>query len=103
VFGGGAIYLGTQANSIHDELDKQIKSGMNPPASNDDRFTNGKIYAIAADGCMAISGITLLTAVYYTFRDKGPPSTALIDAKSAVAVRPEITPQYAGVGMEVHW
>jgi hypothetical protein len=104
VFLGGAIYLGTQANSIHDDLNKQIQSGMNPPASNDDRFLKGKIYAIAADGCIAISGITLLTAVYYTFRDKGSPSTALIDAKSAaISVRPNVTPQYAGLGMEVHW
>jgi hypothetical protein len=101
VFGGAAIYLGTQANKLHDDLTKEIATA-NPPASNDPRFLRGKIYAISADAGFAIAGITLITAVYYTFRDKGAPSTALIDAKS-VTLRPEMSPQYAGLGMEVHW
>jgi tetratricopeptide (TPR) repeat protein len=102
VFGGVGIYLGTQANKLHDDLQKEITAAMPPPASNDPRFLRGKIYAIAADAAYGISAITLLTAVYYTFRDKGQPSTALIDAKS-VTIAPEVNPQYAGVGMEVHW
>jgi PEGA domain len=102
LFGGGAIYLGTQANQLHDDLKKEIDAGMPAPASNDPRFLRGKIYAISADAAFAISGITLLTAVYYTFRDKGAPSTALIDVKSVTFV-PELGSQYAGLGMEVHW
>ena len=102
LFGGGAIYLGTQANKLHDDLKKEIDTGMPAPASNDPRFLRGKIYAISADAAFAISGITLLTAVYYTFRDKGQPSTAFIDVKSVTFV-PELDPQYAGLGMEVHW
>ena len=102
LFGGAGIYLGLQASSIHDDLDKEIKAASPPPASNDSRFLKGKIYAISADAAFAISAITLGTAIYYTFRDKGAPSTALIDAKS-VTVLPEVNSNYAGLGMEVHW
>ena len=47
-----------------------------------------------------IAGISALTAIYYTFRDKGPPSTGLIDVR-ALALQPQIGPGYAGLGMEV--
>jgi hypothetical protein len=62
----------------------------------------GKIFAIAADVTFAIAGVTALTAIYYTFRDKGQPSTGLIDVR-AMALSPQIGPGYAGVGMEVSW
>jgi len=102
LFGGAGIYLGLQASSLHDDLNKEIMAASPPPASNDSRFLKGKIYAISADAAFAISAITLGTALYYTFRDKGAPSTALIDAKS-VTVLPEVNSNYAGLGMEVHW
>ncbi|MEO6775648.1 MAG: PEGA domain-containing protein [Kofleriaceae bacterium] len=102
MFGGAAVYLGLQASQLHDDLQKEITAAAPAPASNDSRFLKGKIYAITADAAIAISAITLATAVYYTFRDKGPPSTALIDAKS-VTVLPEVNSNYAGLGMEVHW
>jgi hypothetical protein len=101
VFGGVGIWAGLQASSIHDDLQKAITTGP-PPASNDSRFLKGKLYAIGADSAFAISAITIGTAIYYTFRDKGAPSTALIDAKS-VTVIPEVNSNYAGLGMEVHW
>jgi tetratricopeptide (TPR) repeat protein len=101
VFGGVGIWAGLQANSIHDDLQKAITTGPQP-ASNDSRYLKGKLYAIGADAGFAISAITLGTAIYYTFRDKGAPSTALIDAKS-VTVLPEVNSNYAGLGMEVHW
>ncbi len=102
MFGGAGIYLGLQASKLHDDLTKEIADANPAPASNDSRFLRGKIYAISADAAFAISAITLATAVYYTFRDKGAPSTALIDAKS-VTVLPEVNSNYAGLGMEVHW
>ncbi len=102
VFLGGGIFAGVEANSLHDQLQKEITAGNPPPASDDPRFLRGKIYAISADGAFAISAIAAATAIYYTLRDKGPPSTALIDAKS-VTVIPELGSQYAGLGMEVHW
>ena len=102
IFLGGGIYAGLKSSSIRDGLDKDIAAG-NPPVDDDDpRFTRGKIYAIAADSMLALSVITGLTAVYYTFREKGPPSTAIIDV-NALSVLPQVGPSYAGLGMEVSW
>lgn len=101
-FGGGGIVLGLQANKYRDDLKKEIAAGNPPPDSNDPRFTKGKIFAIAADAAYAVAGITALTAVYYTFRDKGAPSTGLIDVR-ALALRPELGPGYAGLAMGVSW
>lgn len=101
-FGGGGIFLGLQANKYQDQIKDAIAKGDPPPDSNDPRFTKGKIFAIAADATFVIAGITALTAVYYTFRDKGAPSTALIDVR-ALALTPQIGPGYAGLGMEARW
>jgi hypothetical protein len=101
-FGGAGIYLGVQANKYRDDLKGEIAAGEPPPDTNDPRFTKGKIFAIAADAAFVVAGITALTAVYYTFREKGQPSTALIDVR-ALALQPQIGPGYAGLGMEAHW
>lgn len=101
-FTAGGIVLGLQANGYRDDLKKEIAAGHPPPDSNDPRFTKGKIFAIAADATFVVAGITALTAVYYTFREKGAPSTGLIDVR-ALALRPEIGPGYAGIGMGVSW
>ncbi len=101
-FTGGGIFLGLQANKYRDELKSEIANGNPPPDPEDPRFTKGKIFAIAADATFVIAGITALTAVYYTFRDKGAPSTALIEVNS-IALQPQIGLDYAGLGMEVHW
>ena len=102
VFIGGGTYLGLQASHLHDDIAKEIAAGNPPPDSNDPRLTRGKIYAISADAAFAIGGITLLTAVYYTFRDKGAPTTGLIDVR-ALALQPQVGPSYAGLGMEGHF
>jgi len=101
-FAGAGAFLGSQSTKLHDDIKKDIAAGMPPPDTNDPRLTKGKIYAITADSAFAIAGITAITAIYYTFREKGAPTTALIDI-SAVAIRPELSPSYAGMGMEVHW
>jgi hypothetical protein len=102
VFAGGGIYAGMQASDLHDQLKKEIAAGMPPPDSNDPRFLRGKIYAISADAAFALAGITAITAIYYTFREKGPPTRAQIDAR-AIAVTPTLGRDYTGLGMEVHW
>jgi hypothetical protein len=102
VFIGGGTYLGLQANKLHDDIAKDTAAGMPPVDSNDPRFTRGKIYAIAADAAFGVGAITLLTAVYYTFRDKGAPTTGLIDVR-ALALQPQVGPSYAGVGMGGHF
>lgn len=100
-FGGAGIYLGIQANNLSDELTTAIDA--NPPLDkNDPRFQRGKIYAIAANAAFGLAGITALTAIYYTFRDKGSPSTGLIDVR-ALALTPQIAPGYAGLGWEMSW
>ena len=102
VFGTAAIILGSEANKLHDDLQKEILAGNPPPASDDPRFFRGKVYAITADAGYGIAGILAITALIYTFRDKGAPSTALIDAKAMTMV-PQVGSNYAGLGMEVHW
>jgi len=101
-FTGGGVFLGLKANSYRDDLKKEIEIGRPPPDSNDPRLTKGKIFAIAADAAFLVAGVTALTAVYYTFREKGAPSAGLIDVR-ALALRPEIGPGYAGLGMGVSW
>jgi tetratricopeptide (TPR) repeat protein len=101
-FGVGGVLAGKQATDLRDTLRKEIAAGNPPPASNDPRFTTGKIWAIGADAAFAVAGITALTAIYYTFREKGAPSTGLIDVR-ALALRPELGPGYAGLGMGVSW
>jgi hypothetical protein len=101
-FGGAGIYLGLQANDLDKQLKDAIAKGDPPPNSNDPRFLRGKIYAIAADSAFAIAGITALTAIYYTFRDKGPPSTGLIEV-NALGFSPTVGPDFAGVAMGGHF
>lgn len=101
-FGGGAYYLGSKAKSLKDDLQAEIDAGMPPVDNNDPRFFRGKVYAIAADGALAVAGITFLTAIYYTFRDKGPASRAQVDVR-ALALQPQIGPTYAGLGWEARW
>ncbi len=102
-FTAGGIFLGLQSQKYRDELRKEIDTGQpTPPDSRDGRYTKGKAFAIAADATFAIAGITALTAIYYTFRDKGAPSTGLIDVR-AIALTPQLGSGYAGVGMEVNW
>ncbi len=98
IFGGAGAYLGTQSNKLRDELRADI-SGSPPIDNNDPRFLRGKIFAISADACFAFGGIAFLTAVYYTFRDKGPPTRAQIDVR-ALALTPQFNSTFAGIGME---
>lgn len=101
-FAGGGVFLGMQSQKIRDDFRAEIDAGAPPPDSSDPRLLKGKIYAIAADATYAIAGITALTAIYYTFRDKGQPSTALLDVR-ALALQPQLGRDYAGIGMEVRW
>ena len=101
-FLGGAIYLGLEANNIRDELRRDLDAGMPPIDQNDPRFQRGKYFAIGADVGYALSGVLGLAAIYYTFRDKGAPSTATLDVR-ALALTPTIGPDYAGLSMEMSW
>lgn len=101
-FAGGGVFLSLQAQGLYDDLEAEIAAGAPPPDPSDPRFTRGKLFTAGADVAYGIAGITLLTAVYYTFRDKGPKSKGTVDAR-AVALEPQIGLDYAGLGMEVSW
>lgn len=101
-FTGGGIYLGMQASSIEDDIKADIDTGAPPPDQEDPRFFRGKLYAIGADAAYTLGAATFLAAIYYTFRDKGRPSTASTDV-SSIAITPQASPDYAGIGMEVRW
>jgi len=101
-FGAGGVVRGLHANSQRDDLKKEIGAGMPPVDAKDPRFNEGKIYAIAADASFAVAGLTALLSLYYTFRDKGAPSSGVVDVR-ALALRPEFGPGYAGLGMGVSW
>ena len=102
VRGGGICARQQGERAIATRSRRRSRPATRRPDSNDPRFTNGKLWAIGADAAFAVAGITALTAVYYTFREKGAPSTGLIDVR-ALALRPEIGPGYAGIGMGVSW
>ncbi len=101
-FLGGGIYLGLESNKNYDALKAELSAGDPPIDQNDPRFTRGKYFAIGADAAYALSGVLGLAAIYYTFRDKGAPSTATLDVR-ALALTPAIGPEYAGLNMEMSW
>lgn len=101
-FAAGGVFASLQSRSIYDQLNDEIAAGSPPPDSNDPRFNRGKLWTAGADVAYGLAGITLLTAVYYTFRDKGPASKGALDVR-ALSLEPHIAPGYAGVGMEVSW
>lgn len=101
-FAGGGAFLGLQAKKYQDDLRHGIDAGNPPVDTRDDRFTKGKIFAIAADGAFTLAGISAITALYYTLRDKGPPSTGLMDRRP-VGLAPQVGPGYAGLGMGARW
>ena len=64
----------------------------------DPRFDRGKYFAIGADAAYGVAGLLGLAAIYYTFRDKGPPSTGTVDVK-ALALTPALGSDFAGLSV----
>ncbi len=67
-------------------------------ALGDKNFDRKDQIKYGAFGGWGLAGVIGLSAVYYTFRDKGPPSTGQIDVR-AVALQPTVGPDYAGLGL----
>jgi len=101
-FAGGGVYLGMQSQKLADDLRKEIDAGAPPIDQADPRFDRGKYYAIGANAAYGVAGLLGLAAIYYTFRDKGAPSTATLDVR-ALALTPTIGREYAGLSMELSW
>jgi hypothetical protein len=101
-FLGAGIFAGAKADTIKQDLQDDIDAGMPPPDSDDPRFLRGKLFSIGADTAYVLGGTSLALALYYTFRDKGAPSTGTTDV-GALAIDPQVAPGYAGLGMAVRW
>ena len=91
------------ATIVVDAADGELRVRWhNPPDEDDGRFNRARIYSVAGDTMYVLGGVSLAAAIWYTFRDKGAPSTARSDVR-AVAVEPLLGPAYAGVGLGVSW
>ncbi len=101
-FVGGGVYLGLEAGKIRDELRSELDTGAPPIDQADPRFDRGKYFAIGANAAFALGGLVGLAAVYYTFRDKGAPSTAQLDVR-AIALTPVLGRDTAGLSLEMSW
>jgi tetratricopeptide (TPR) repeat protein len=110
----GGIVLGLQANSTYNDIDNDIKKGTPPLAPDDDRFTKGKIFSYAADGCFLIGAITAVVGTISLFSEHGPPSVGSAESRDLgtmgtsqnlliPTIRPTVSPGYAGVTAEVRW
>ncbi|HVV88838.1 MAG TPA: PEGA domain-containing protein [Kofleriaceae bacterium] len=64
----------------------------------DTLYDNRKYVKYGAYGGWALGGLVGLTAIYYTFRDKGPPSTATVDIRS-IAIGPAAAPGFGGLSV----
>lgn len=102
---GGGLFALDKAQGIRDELDSDINGGGaaaggidSGVTQNDDRFTEARIWAIGGHAALGLGALSAVVAVYYTFRDKGPPSTGTVDVK-AVTLQPQVQPGYAGLGL----
>jgi len=100
-FLGLGIYAGLEAKSLKEDIEAQIAAGNPPLDSGDDRFgwkpfTGGKFWAVTADAAFGLAFAAGVSAIYYTFRDKGPPSTGESEIKT-LALEPTFGPDYGGV------
>jgi hypothetical protein len=80
---GGATYAYLYSNGLE---------------AGDKHFDQKDNIKYGAFGGWGLAGIVGLSAVYYTFRDKGPPSTGSIDVR-AVALEPTVGPGYGGLSL----
>jgi tetratricopeptide (TPR) repeat protein len=95
LFFGGGIYAGLQYRKLDDDITAIEDMGGMPDSDDVDKR---KYYGIGALVGLGLGVATGITAVYYTFRDKGAPSTGQIDIR-AVALTPEVGPGYAGLSL----
>ena len=74
VFLGAAIYLGSESNRLHDELEADRRKGV--LVEDDERITRGRWFAIGADVGFAIGGVLAILATYNFVKDPYPESDA---------------------------
>jgi hypothetical protein len=117
-FIGGGVVLGLQANNTYNDIQNDINKGMPPVAPDDSRFTKGKIFSYAADGCFLIGAVTAVVGTISLLSEHGPPSvgsaesrdlgnmgasSSLVPRDLTPKVTPQVGPNYAGLAAEVRW
>jgi len=101
---GGGIYLGLKANGIEDSIQRDIDAGMPPLAPDDERYTQGKIYALSADGLFLVGGAVAVYTALSLLSEPGPPSTSESAPRElfpGLSVAPALAPGYGGVAAEM--
>jgi len=76
-FLGAAIYVGTESNRLHDQLQADRSAGSLEPG--DSRITRGRWFAVGADGGFAIAAVLGGIATYNFIKDPLPPSSVKSD------------------------
>jgi tetratricopeptide (TPR) repeat protein len=95
---GGAYYAHTKRKDYEDKVDSG-DCGMPDCKDEEDK---AKLWKYGSWGGAGLAGAVALGAIYFTFRDKGASSTAVMES-SALAFTPQLAPGYAGLGMEMSW
>lgn len=72
-FLGTAIYLGSESNRLHDDLEADRKKGVLD--QEDSRITRGRWFAVGADAGFAIGGVLGALATYNFIKDPLPESS----------------------------
>lgn len=102
---GGGAYLGLRANHIQDSIQGDMNKGMAVPA-DDSRYTEGKLFAIGADGLFVVGGLAAAYAVASLIWEPGPSSTGeahASDLQPGFAVAPTVGPGYGGMAAELRF
>lgn len=76
-FIGAGAYFGSESNEIHEQLEADRASGR--LEENDSRATQGRWYAIGANGGFAIGGVLGILATYNFIKDPLPESSIKTD------------------------
>lgn len=76
-FIGAAAYFGNESNKLHDQLKADGEAGR--LEESDSRVTQGRWYAIGADGGFAVGGVLGILATYNFIKDPLPESSIRTD------------------------
>jgi tetratricopeptide (TPR) repeat protein len=77
---GAGIYLGTESDRLHDELEADRRTGV--LADDDERATRGKWFAVGADAGFVLSGVLAGLATYNFLKDPLPESSILLERRT---------------------
>ncbi|MBK9072156.1 MAG: PEGA domain-containing protein [Myxococcales bacterium] len=100
---GGGYWAYVEAGKTQDDIDQAEIDGVDPEKKFGLKATTAeKTLDIGSKVMFGGAGVTLALAIYRTFRDKGPASSAVIDV-GGVAINPQAGPGYAGLTADVQW